>query len=91
MTSVHLSLSTTGAASAVLTLPQPLTPQALRELEQALDGTLDRLRSGLRGAGAVALALRRPDAGDIEYASWLPDRGAIEVASWSAHLHTSLR
>lgn len=33
----------------------------------------------------------RPDAGEIEYASWMPDAGALEYASWTAQLLSSRR
>jgi hypothetical protein len=94
MTCLHLTLSVPGAVPASLTLPQPLTPQALLELERAVADTLGMLRHALLSAGvwtAPEHAGRGPDAAEIEYASWLPDPGAIEVASWAAHLRPSLQ
>ena len=92
-----------GSMSAVLTVPRPLTADALHELEQAVTGTLGMLRRDLCGATPAAPAAehaaRRPDAGKLEGASWRPSRtpswtldaGAIEYASWAAHLLTSRR
>lgn len=93
MPSLQLTLPVTGVAPAILTLPQPLTPQVLGELAQAVTEALGRLRRDLRGAeGATfAPAARRCDDADTEYASWLPDPGAIEVASWGAQLQASRR
>jgi hypothetical protein len=93
MTSLQLTLPVTGVAPAILTLPQPLTSQALGELAQAVTETLGMLRRDLRGAEGTtfAPAARRCDDADIEYASWLPDPGAIEVASWTAQLQSSRR
>jgi len=81
-----------GAAPAVLTLPQPLTRQALLELEQALTSTLGMLRRDLRDgsdAEAAEHLSRRQTAGEIEYLSWMLDSGTIEYASWMAQLHAS--
>jgi len=47
----------------VLTVPLPLTPEALQELESSVLTALGALRRDIDG-GAV-------DAGEIEYASWL--------------------
>ena len=96
-----------GSMSAVLTVPRPLTADALHELEQAVTGTLGMLRRDLfdatPAAEAAEHAARRPDAGELEDASWRPSRtpsrmpswkldaGAIEYASWTAHLLTSRR
>ena len=94
MNCLQLTLPVSGAVPALLTLPQPLTPQALLELEHVVSGTLGMLRRDLLGAGVGAAsehAERRPDAAELEYASWMPDRGAIEVASWAAHQRTCLR
>lgn len=94
MTSVQLTVPVPGAAPAVLTLPQPLTRQALHELEQAVTGTLGMLRRDLRGApdaDAAEHAARRQAAGEIEYVSWMPDPGAIEYASWTSQPPTSRR
>jgi hypothetical protein len=52
------------------------------------------LRRDLIGAGSEAApgpAAGRPEAAEIEYASWMPDRGATEVASWAKHLRSCLR
>ena len=98
MTPLQLTLPVSEVTPAVLTLPQPLTSQALCELEQAVSDTLGMLRRDLCGnrrdaadEAAAGLAARQYGAGEIEYASWLPDPGAIEVASWTAQLQTSLR
>lgn len=94
MTCMQLTLPVPDTGPAVLTLPQPLTPQALLELEHAVAGTLGMLRRDLLGVGFGAApehAVHRPDAAEIEYASWMPDPGAIEVASWAAHMRTSVR
>ena len=96
-----------GSMSAVLTVPRPLTADALHELEQAVTGTLGMLRRDLCDATPAAEsaehAARRPDAGELEDASWRPSRtpsrmpswtldaGVIEYASWTAHLLTSRR
>lgn len=94
MTCLQITLPEPGTGPAVLTLPELLTPQALFELVLALAGTLGMLRRDLLSVGFGAApehAVRRPDAAEIEYASWTPDPGAIEVASWAAALRTSLR
>lgn len=92
MTCLQITLPVPGNGPAVLTLPQPLTAQALLALEHAVAGSLDLLRRDLFGAGlGTASAMRRPDAAELEYASWMPDPGAIEVASWGAHMRTGIR
>lgn len=94
MTCLQFTLPVSGSVPASLTLPQPLTALALLELEHAIAGTLGMMRRDLLSAGAgpaAEHALPRPDAAEIEYASWMPDPGAIEVASWAAHLQTGLR
>lgn len=92
-----------GSMSAVLTVPRPLTADALHQLERAVTGTLGMLRRDLCGATPAAPAAehaaRRPDAGELEDASWMPSRtpswpldaGVIEYAAWTAHLLTSRR
>ena len=62
MTTLQLTVPVPGAGPAVLTLPQPLTLDALHCLEQAVAGTLGMLRRDLPGSAS--------DAGAIEYASW---------------------
>jgi hypothetical protein len=57
-----------GSGPAVLTLPQPLPPEALLELECSL---ATALRSLQRETCADSL-----ERGQIEYASWLPLLGA---------------
>jgi hypothetical protein len=37
------------------------------------------------------LEASRPDAADIEYASWLPDPGALEFDSWAVYLRHAVR
>jgi hypothetical protein len=94
MTSLNLTIPVPGTGPAVLTLQRPLTPQALLELERAVAGTLGMLRRDLLDVGmetAPEQAMHRPDAAEIEYASWMPDPGAIEYASWTAYLLTSRR
>ncbi|MCX7202693.1 MAG: hypothetical protein NTV17_10615, partial [Burkholderiales bacterium] len=79
MTSLQLTLPVSGGVPALLTLPHPLTPQGLLELEHAVSGTLSTLRRDLLGASvecAFVHALPPSDAAEIEYASWMPDRGA---------------
>jgi hypothetical protein len=94
MTCLQITLPVPGTSPAVLTLPQPLTPQSLLELEHTVAGSLDMLRRDLFGAVVGTIpehAVSRPDAAEIEYASWMPDPGAIEVASWAAHMRTAVR
>lgn len=64
MNALQLTVAVPGDDPAVLTLPQPLTPETLTRLEQAIAATLGMLRRDLCG--------RASDAGAIEYASWLP-------------------
>ena len=93
MTCLLLTLPPISGLPTVLTLPQPLTPQGLLEIEQTVAGTLGILRRDLLGTGVAstpAHALPQLDAADIEYASWMPDRGTIEFDSWAVHLHASL-
>ena len=92
-----------GSMSAVLTVPRPLTADALHQLERAVTGTLGMLRRDLCGATPAAPAAehaaRPPVAGQLENASWRPSRtpswtldaGVIEYAAWTAHLLTSRR
>ena len=96
-----------GSMPAVLTVPRPLTADALHELEQAVTGTLGMLRRDLCGATPAAPAAehaaRPPVSGQLEYASWMPswmpswtpswtpDAGVIEYAAWTAQLLTSRR
>jgi len=94
MTCLKLTHPASGTVPVLLTLPQPLTAQALLALERAVVGTLAMLGRDPfdAGVGTVhAHAGCRPDAAEIEYASWMPDPGAIEVASWAAHLRTCVR
>ena len=78
MTSLQLTLPMSGGMPAVLTVPRPLTADALHELEQAVTGTLGMLRRDLCDAApaaeAAGHAARQPDAGELEYASWMPSR-----------------
>ncbi len=67
-----------------LTLLQPLERQALLAL-------LDRYLFGFYVGPANAHAAIRPDAADIEYASWLPDPGTLEVASWETNSRSAVR
>ena len=88
MTSLQLTLPASGAVPAVLTLPLPLTPRALRELDIAVSGGLGNLLRDLCGVAADR-AVPPTDAGAIEYASWLPDPGAVEMASWTVQLQSA--
>ncbi|QCB45376.1 hypothetical protein [Hydrogenophaga sp. PAMC20947] len=58
-----------GNGPAVLTLPQPLAPEALLELEHSLTAALRNLQRETR---AEAL-----EPGQIEYASWLQRLAAM--------------
>ena len=95
MTPQQLKLSVPDATPAILTLPYPLTAQALQALEQALVANLGVLRRDLCGtdepsdrAGNTSVSA---DAGELEYRSWMPDAGALEYASWTAQLLSSRR
>ena len=83
MISLQLSLPVSGAVPVILSMP--LTSQAVRDLDQAVGGSVAALLRDLCD-DAVARAPRSSDAGAIEYASWLPDPGAIEIASWMAQI-----
>ena len=65
MTPQKLTVSLPGDGSAILTLPQPLTFESLRQSEQALASTLEQLRCEMCDDIAVA------DPGVLEYASWM--------------------
>lgn len=94
MTSLILTLPASGHAPALLTLPQPLTAQALRDLEQAVTDTLALLGRDLFAhspEAACGHSLSRAEAAEIEYASWMPDRGALEFDSWAAHMKACVR
>lgn len=68
MNATQLTFPLPGSEPAVLTLPQPLPPEALLELEYSLATALRNLQHE-----------SCPDALDraqIEYASWLPLLGA---------------
>ncbi|MDP1532408.1 MAG: hypothetical protein Q8N44_01700 [Rubrivivax sp.] len=62
MNSLQLTVPVPDSDPALVTLPQPLTLQALACLEQAIAGTLRMLRRDLGGDAS---------AGVVEYASWL--------------------
>ena len=92
MTCLQLIHSVSGSTHALLTLPHPMTPQALLEVEQAVCQTLSSMRRGYGGAGAGAApehAPQRCEAAETEYASWIPDRGTIEFDSWTQHLRVN--
>lgn len=94
MTCLQITLPVPGTDPAVSALARALTPQDLLELVHAVADTLGVLRPDLFGAGlgtAPEHAVIRPDAADLEYASWMPNSGAIEVASWAAHMRTAVR
>ncbi len=63
MTVRQLNVSLPGDGSAVLTLLQPLTPESLLQLEQAIAGVLGRLHHEVCSDAA--------DPGQREYASWM--------------------
>lgn len=63
MTTRKLDVPLPGDGHVVLTLPQPLTPESVLQLEQALAGVLGRLHHEARGAVA--------ERGRLEYASWM--------------------
>lgn len=63
MSATQLTFPLPGSGPAVLTLPQPLPPESLLELEQSLTAALRNLK---RETCADAL-----DRAQIEYASWL--------------------
>lgn len=94
MTSLILTLPASGTAPALLTLPQPLTAQTLRDLGHAVADTLALLGRDLLANSpglASSQTLSRAEAAEIEYASWMPDRGALEFDSWAAHLQACVR
>lgn len=64
MNTSQLTFPLPGSGSAVLTLPQSITPETLMALERSLAEALGKLQ---RGMGHVAA-----DPGQIEYESWLP-------------------
>lgn len=65
MTSLQLTVPVAGNEPVLVTLPQPLTLDALGYLERAISRTLGMLRRDLGGNASAA--------GAIEYASWMPD------------------
>ncbi|MEQ1657791.1 MAG: hypothetical protein ABL896_03345 [Hylemonella sp.] len=65
MTAQQLTVSLPGAGPAVLSLPQPLTCESLRQLEQALASTLEQVRCEMCGDNAA-------EPGVLEYTSWMP-------------------
>lgn len=67
MNVLQLTIALPGGRSAMLSVPQPQTPESLCQLEQAVD---DRLRGLSRELGAAS-----SDAGALEYASWVPQAG----------------
>lgn len=68
MIAKQLTFPLPGNVPAVLTLPQPLPPQALMELECSLAAAMQNLQRD-----SCPDSLKR---GQIEYASWLPLLGA---------------
>ena len=62
MNPLQITLAVPGNTDAFLSLPQPLTLAALKDVEQALAGTLGMLRRDLGDHGSAA--------GEIECASW---------------------
>ncbi len=94
MTCLKPTLPAPLAMQPPLPLQHPLTAQTMPDLEQVVASAMAMLGLGLYGTRMGTFpehAVRRPDAPEIEYASWMPDPGAIEVASWTAHLRTPLR
>ena len=62
MNTRQLTVTASGNARAVLTLPLHPTPESLAGLERSLSETIGALRRDLRGDAA--------DDGEIEYRSW---------------------
>ena len=69
MNASQLTFPLPGNGSAILTLPQPVTPELLLQLERALAAT----RASLQRDACPANA----DAGQIEYESWLRQLCAV--------------
>lgn len=63
MNAFELEVTLSGNRQAVLRVPQPLTPETLRAVEDAVAGRLAAMRCELDGGGA--------DEGAREYASWI--------------------
>ena len=88
MTCLQITLPVPGTGPAMLTLPQPLTPRALLDLEHAVAGTLGMLRRDLLNesfGAAPEHIVRLPDGvepGAVEPGAAKPDAAAIEYASW---------
>lgn len=69
MNTTQLTLPLPGDGSAVLTLPQSITPETLIVLERSFAEALRKLQREMGHATA--------DAGQIEYESWLPRLAAM--------------
>jgi hypothetical protein len=94
MTCLKSTLPESGTAPDLCTQSQPLPERTFHEIEHAVIGALTTLGRELFGVGvemAPEPTASRPNAADVEYASWMPDPGAIEVASWTAHLRPMVR
>jgi hypothetical protein len=63
MTTRHFTVPLAGSAHAALVLPQPLTLDAIGQLEEGLARRLAMLRREVEG--------QADDAGEREYASWM--------------------
>lgn len=63
MNELELTVALPGDRHAVLKVPEPLTPETLHTVEQALSGALGCMRRELDGGGA--------DEGAREYESWI--------------------
>ncbi|MDO8298050.1 hypothetical protein [Lacisediminimonas sp.] len=64
MSAREMQVPLSGHGPAILTLPDPLTPDALHALETSLATVLGTLRAQVCGESI--------DAGQLEYASWMP-------------------
>lgn len=94
MTCLKSTIPASDSVVDVHALPRPLSTQALLEFEHAVIGALTTLGREMFGLGlgmASHPAASRPDAAEVEYASWMPGPGAIEVDSWAASLRATRR
>ena len=78
---MHAQLLTVSLPLPGAPTPLPLSPEAVRQVEEALTTTLKTMRRALDPGCA--------EAGELEYVSWMPrraDPGALEYASWIRRL-----
>ena len=93
MTCLKFTLPAAVTVTTIFARPPPMTAQILLERDQEVTKMLIILNRDQFGAGVETSsvhAVSRPEAAEIEYASWLPDPGAVEFASWAVHLRTSV-